>query len=105
MGEPAVRAKLAEDPEFTNQLLELADTYLNEPDGRERVTEDTEALTLVFRKPRSFSVIGHDSPLPSSADIDHGERTGDWSLMAYEALQSMTWQLANGYKPDMREFF
>jgi hypothetical protein len=104
LGESAVRGQLATDPDFAVQLIELAETYLNDPDGRERVFEDAEALELVFRKPRSFGVIGHDSPLPGSADIDYAEETGDWSAMAWTAYRGMTWQLASGFKPDLREW-
>lgn len=105
MGETEVRQLLADDPGFAEQLLELSETYLPSPDGRERVTDDWEALHLVFRKPRSFSVIGHDTPLPPTTDIDDAEASGDWWPMVQAALKSMTWQLANGFVPDMTEFF
>lgn len=103
-GETEVRKQLAEDTDFAEQLLELAEAYLGLPDGRERVTDDSEAIQVVFARQRSFGIIGHDNPLPNSADIDEAERTGDWAPMAWETYKSMTWQLANGFRPDMREW-
>lgn len=104
LGEAEVRRLLAEDPGYADSLLDLADTYLPQPDGRERVTDDSEGLALVFRKPRSYQVIGHDSPLPPSTDIDEAESDGNWWPMVATALAGMAWQLSNGFKPDLSEF-
>jgi hypothetical protein len=103
-GEDAVR-RLAEDPECADQLRELAETYLKPPDGRELVSlDDPEVVELLFTPERRFNVISHDNPLPSSSDIDLAEQTGDWGPMVEAALKSMSWQLANDYKPDLREW-
>lgn len=104
LGEAEVRRLLAEEPGYADQLAELAGTYLKPPDGRERVQDDREALQLVFRKPRSYQVIGHDSPLPPSTDIDEAEEAGDWRPMVQAALAGMRWQLAAGFIPDLREW-
>jgi len=103
-GEQSVRERLADNPDFREAFLVLSETYLKAPDGRTAVYLDPEVLDLLFTQDRRFNVIGHDNPLPSSADIDYAEQSGDWSAMVNDALHSMTWQLANGYKPDLRGF-
>lgn len=102
-GEGAVRSRLANDPDFADSIIDIVETHLKPPDGRVEVDIDPEVLDLLFSRPRRFSVIGHDNPLPGSADIDLAEQTGDWRPMIRTALRDMTWQLASGYKPDLRE--
>lgn len=105
LGEAETRRKLADDPEFAVQLIELTETYLKPPDGRTRVEDDWNVIHLFFRdQKQSFQVIGHDNPLPSSADIDEAEVTGNWRPMVEAALAGMAWQLANGFIPDLRGF-
>lgn len=105
MGEAEMRRKLAADLDFADDVLSIAETYLPEPDGPEAVDEiEPELVRLLSRSDRGFKVMSHDTPLPSSADIDAAETSGDWSMMVENALKSMAWQLANGFKPDLREF-
>lgn len=105
-GEDAVRARAADDPAFAEQLRLLAETFLKPPDGRGEVDIDPEVLDLLLvpAQTRRFSVIGHDNPLPSSALIDEAEQTGDWTRLLKESLKDMSWQLAKGFKPDLRGF-
>lgn len=105
MGEAEVRRQLADDADFRGQLIELTEIYLTPPDGRAAVDLDPEALALLTAPQRRFSVTSHDTPLPSDDDIDQAEASGDWAPMAWTAYKSMTWQLANGYQPDLREWF
>ena len=103
-GEDTIRQRLADDPDFADELRELAESYLKPPDGRAETDIDPEVLELLFTQDRRFSVIGHDNPLPGSGDIDRAEQSGDWTPMVKDALHSMGWQLVNGFKPDLREF-
>jgi hypothetical protein len=100
-GESAVRQRLADDPDFAEQLIVLAETWLADPDGRERAELDAETLALLLGGGFHVYSQGHDTPLPSDADIDYAAETGDWSRMIRAAYESMTWQLANGYIPDL----
>lgn len=104
VGEDTIRQRIADDPDFAESVIVLVETYLKPPDGRTEVDIDPEALQFLLEPERRFSVIGHDNPLPSDADIDQAELTGDWTPMVKEALASMTWQLAKKYKPDLRGF-
>lgn len=103
MGEAEVRQRLADDPEFAVQLIELTETYLGDPDGRVEVPLDVEAAALVLAEDRSYHVaVGHDTPLPPNHDIDYAEQTRDWYPMVEAALDSMGWQIEQGFKPDLR---
>lgn len=106
MGEQEVRDKLANDPEFVVQLTELTETYLDPPDARTRFELDPETLALILAPDSGFHVYqsGHDTPLPSSHDIDAAAESGDWQPMVKAALDGMAWQFENGYKPDLRQW-
>lgn len=101
-GEDTVRVRLAGDPVFAEQAIDTVEHYLREPVGRPQVHPEAEVIDLLRGSERRFSVISHDTPLPSSADIDAAEASGDWSAMARAALNDMAWQRANGFEPDLR---
>lgn len=78
--------------------------------------ESSEAKTLFARwderypglfdsgNTRIIKYESRDMPLPPDSDIDYAERTGDWSIMVKAAVDGMQWQLAKGFRPDLREF-
>lgn len=108
LGEVAIRRKLDSDVTFTDETIDIAERYLPEPVGLNLVDDliGSEQLDMLRQGAAraGFQIISHDSPLPSSADIDAAEATGDWSRMLDDALRGMTWQFAHGFKPDLREF-
>lgn len=103
-GEQLIRWQLANNPDYTDELIDLAEYYLPPPENRTRFPAEPEVIDLLISPSRSFQVVSHDTPLPSSADIDAAEITGDWSVMLGDTLTSMCWQFEHGFKPDLREF-
>lgn len=105
LGEAEVRRRLDDDPDFAVQLIELTETYLGEADGRADVPVAPEVWELFTGTGRRFSVAtGHDTPLPPDHDVDYAEQTGDWYPMVEAALHAMSWQIEQGFKPDLREW-
>lgn len=104
LGEEAVRARLDADADFREQAITTVEHYMAEPIGQGVTSNAADVVSLLYGNERRFSVISHDTPLPSNADIDAAEASGDWSAMAKQALRDMAWPLANGFKPDLTEF-
>jgi hypothetical protein len=104
MGEDAVLYQLLTDQDFADEVISLVESYLPPPEGRTAALDDPGVIELLTGPERSFQVVSHDTPLPSSADIDFAEANNDWSLMVDDALAGMAWQFDHGYKPDLREF-
>lgn len=116
MGRESAKETMANSGNMLNGLLNIVETYLPAAIGQERVGADIEWQRIVELFPyqtddggqrsghnaNGFQVTSHDTPLPSSADIDAAEATGDWSAMTEAALKSMSWQFEHGYVPDLR---
>jgi hypothetical protein len=130
-GEEAIRLRASYDVEFADWLRDVAEIALQPAEAdptpgvqrqartiddsardrnlsRSRVT-NSRAIELFHRRSpddnAGFQVV-HLTALysPANSDIDYAEDTGDWSQMLSNALVSMSWQTANGFQPDLREF-
>lgn len=101
MGEDAAASHMASNPDWT---LSLVETYLPEPEGRTELDLFDQLLELLHRGMGFQLTRSQDTPLASNRDIDYAEVTGDWSPMLADTLESMTWQRAKKFKPDLREF-
>jgi hypothetical protein len=105
MGAHEARERLVSDPVFRDHLLAHIG-LLEAPEGRTRAELDGETLTLLLQG--GFQIIrekdGVDVGLLPEDDIDAAVASGDWSGMLDGALDGMTWQIAHGYRPDLRGF-